>query len=299
MGYTPEQMEMALHQVHKDMKDLEHDLKDVEHDIEHEIDEHCDDYHHGKEHNMGDIAGLLALMKGNQGMDLPGLLALCKDKGHDTSFGGGGMGLLIILLFFLMMNGGWGGAANRAAAVGAVGAENCERIIGIHDRISAAQAATGAGFTHVETLLTTALAELTETMNTNSNRQYDATRNLGEQMSACCCAIENKLSTVLCQLGNIEREIVATNVNLSNKIDLAQERTNNKLCSLEGNMNLGFERLACKMDTMNLQNKNELLASEVAQLRANALAYNAADASVAKLERFITHHYTPTASLGA
>jgi hypothetical protein len=39
MGYTPEQMEMALHQVHKDLKDMEHELKDVEHDIEHEIDE--------------------------------------------------------------------------------------------------------------------------------------------------------------------------------------------------------------------------------------------------------------------
>lgn len=32
------------------------------------------------ENNMNDIAGLLALMQGNKGMDLPGLLALCKEK---------------------------------------------------------------------------------------------------------------------------------------------------------------------------------------------------------------------------
>ena len=31
-----------------------------------------------KENGMGDIAGLLALMQGNKGMDLPGLLALCR-----------------------------------------------------------------------------------------------------------------------------------------------------------------------------------------------------------------------------
>lgn len=35
-----------------------------------------------RENNMNDIAGLLALMQGNKGMDLPGLLALCKEKGY-------------------------------------------------------------------------------------------------------------------------------------------------------------------------------------------------------------------------
>ena len=35
------------------------------------------------ENSMNDIAGLLALMQGNKGMDLPGLLALCKEKGYD------------------------------------------------------------------------------------------------------------------------------------------------------------------------------------------------------------------------
>ena len=43
-------------------------------------------YHHkASQENTsmnGDIAGLLALMQGNKGMDLPGLLALCKDKGY-------------------------------------------------------------------------------------------------------------------------------------------------------------------------------------------------------------------------
>lgn len=60
---------------------------------------------------MNDIAGLMALMQNNKGMDLPGILALCQQKGYGREGGGwgDGMGLLVILLFFLMFNnGGWG-----------------------------------------------------------------------------------------------------------------------------------------------------------------------------------------------
>lgn len=42
------------------------------HCIKHSVKE----IHEEKENNMNDIAGLLALMQGNKGMDLPGLLAL-------------------------------------------------------------------------------------------------------------------------------------------------------------------------------------------------------------------------------
>lgn len=64
-----------------------------------------------KESGMNDIAGLMALMQNNKGMDLPGILALCQQKGYGREGGGwgDGMGLLVILLFFLMFNnGGWG-----------------------------------------------------------------------------------------------------------------------------------------------------------------------------------------------
>lgn len=72
-----------------------------------------------KESGMNDIAGLMALMQNNKGMDLPGILALCQQKGYGREGGGwgDGMGLLVILLFFLMFNnGGWGNNGNKAIA---------------------------------------------------------------------------------------------------------------------------------------------------------------------------------------
>lgn len=94
-----------------------------------------------KESGTNDIAGLMALMQNNKGMDLPGILALCQQKGYGREGGGwgDGMGLLVILLFFLMFNnGGWGNNGNKACAEGLVGADNCQRIIGLLDHISAA-----------------------------------------------------------------------------------------------------------------------------------------------------------------
>lgn len=38
-----------------------------------------------KESGMNDIAGLMALMQNNKGMDLPGILALCQQKGYGRS----------------------------------------------------------------------------------------------------------------------------------------------------------------------------------------------------------------------
>ena len=87
MAYTPEEL-------HAHMERLE---EKVEHLNESE-----------KETDMNDIAGLLALMQSNKGMDLPGLMALCKEKGYHNSFGGEGSFLFIFLLFFLFAGGGWG-----------------------------------------------------------------------------------------------------------------------------------------------------------------------------------------------
>lgn len=61
-----------------------------------------------KKSGMNDIAGLMALMQNNKGMDLPG---------REGGGWGDGMGLLVILLFFLMFNnGGWGNNGNKAIA---------------------------------------------------------------------------------------------------------------------------------------------------------------------------------------
>ena len=65
-----------------------------------------------KESGINDIAGLMALMQNNKGMDLPG-------------------------------------------------ADNCQRIIGLHDRISAAQAASTQGFFQLDTKLCSSIADST------------------------------------------------------------------------------------------------------------------------------------------
>lgn len=43
-----------------------------------------------KESGINDIAGLMALMQNNKGMDLPGILALCQQKGYGREGGGWG-----------------------------------------------------------------------------------------------------------------------------------------------------------------------------------------------------------------
>ena len=48
-------------------------------------------------------------MQGNKGMDLPGLLALCKEKGYDRGWGGEGMFLFVFLILFLFAGNGWNG----------------------------------------------------------------------------------------------------------------------------------------------------------------------------------------------
>lgn len=248
-----------------------------------------------KETDMGDIAGLMALMQNNRGMDLPGMLALCKDKGMDRGFGGEGIGLLVILLFFLMFNnGGWGNNRNASAAVEAVGADNCQRIIGIHDRISAAQAASTQGFFALDTKLCSSIAEVISSVRNQGDRTYDATRNVGDQVRDCCCALNNKLDTILCKVDG-----------LYGHTSLLQERTHNEMqsmeCRLQGSitenrrlMELGFERMSCKMDNMAKDSEIARLARENCELKATAQGNAIANAAVQQLQGFTLAHYLPT-----
>lgn len=82
------------------------------------------------ENNMNDIAGLLALMQGNKGMDLPGLLALCKEKGYDRGWGGEGMFLFVFLILFLFAGNGWNGLnRNQQQDFAAMAGNNCQSIL--------------------------------------------------------------------------------------------------------------------------------------------------------------------------
>lgn len=155
--------------------------------------------------NMNDIAGLLALMQNNRNMDLPGLLALCQEKGYDGMWGNNFM--FIFLLFFLMGNGGWGNWGNRAAAENLIGADALSTVTSLYDRISAAQAASNQGFSNIQTWLCEAIANVINAVRDQGDRNYDATRNVGDAVKDCCCKMQAELATINCKIDGVSRDI--------------------------------------------------------------------------------------------
>lgn len=260
---------------------------------------------------MNDIAGLLALIQNNKNMDLPGLLALCRNQGYDRGWGNDGSFLVFFLLLFLFAgNGNWGGWGNQQAAAQLVGAEQLATVTSLYDRISAAQAASVQGFSNLQTWLCEAISNVTKSVRDQGDRTYDATRNVEDQVKDCCCKLESALSTILCKVDGISRDIQESTNVLSGKIELSQERNLNAMqameCRLTQNINevksdvtLGFERqntfisnLFKDQEIQRLQRENESLKDVI---RGDKIA----DAAVARLQAFSLANYTPTRNAGA
>ena len=260
--------------------------------------------HNNRSTNMNDIAGLLALMQNNKGMDLPGLLALCRDNGYGEGMWGNNF-MFIFLLFFLMGNGGWGGWGNRAAAAEVVGAENLNVITSLYDRISAAQAASDQGFSNLQTWLCQSISNVVNSVRDQGDRVYDATRNVGDAVRDCCCKLEAALATLNCKVDGLSRDIRESTSILSGKIDLAQERNLNAMqameCRLSGQnkdlssqIALGFERQACLIrDLAKDQEMNEL-RKENANLKLAQSQQWQTNTILSQLKEFATTHYPPT-----
>lgn len=262
-----------------------------------------------KESGINDIAGLMALMQNNKGMDLPGILALCQQKGYGDGKGGwsgDGMGLLVILLFFLMFNnGGWGNNGNKACAEGLVGADNCQRIIGLHDRISAAQAASTQGFFQLDTKLCSSIAEVIASVRNQGDRTYDATRNVGDAVRDCCCKVEAQLATVLCEIRGVQRDIRESSGLINAKIELEALKAENARAAMECRlvqaqkdccceMNQRFDRLDCKLDNMQRDSEIARLTRENEALKNKAITDSTAASVVQSLQGFAISHYKPT-----
>lgn len=226
--------------------------------------------------NMNDIAGLLALMQNNRNMDVPGLLALCKEKGYDTGWGNNFM--FVFFLLFLVGNGGWGNWGNRTAAEGLIGAEALNTITSLYDRISAAQAASDQGFSNLQTWLCQAISNVASSVRDQGDRVYDATRNVGDAVKDCCCKMQSELATINCRIDGVSRDIHESTAILAGKIELSQERTANQMqsmeCRLSGQIKdlsaqtaLGFERQATLI--LNLDKEREIndLRKENAELK--------------------------------
>lgn len=240
MAYTPEEL-------HAHMERLEEKV------------EHLNES--AKETDMNDIAGLLALMQNNKGMDLPGLLALCKDKGYHNSFGGEGSFLFIFLLFFLFAGGGWGnlGARNQEAFAAMAG-NQCQDIIGIHDRISAAQAASTQGFQNVQTWLCESIANVVNNVRDQGDRAVGAVANVSTQMASCCCELKSRIDAVLCKVDGLYAHTSLLNERNLNAMQSMECRLSSQIKDVRNDVAIGFERQS------NLIN-NKFAEEEMTRLR--------------------------------
>lgn len=259
-----------------------------------------------KDSGMNDIAGLLALMQGNRGMDLPGLMALCKEKGYDRAFGGEGMFMFVFLILFLFAGGGWNRLnGTQQADFAAMAGNNCQEIIGIHDRISAAQAASTQGFQSIQTWLCESIANVTSSIRNQGDRAVDATRNVGDTVRDCCCKLEAALASLNCKVDGVDRSIREATSVLGGKIDLSQERTANAMQAMEcrlsrqisdtqTQMALGFERQACLIRDTAKDQELARLTRENEALRDTVRGDRIAEKAISRLETFAINHYTPT-----
>lgn len=277
------------------------DLCSIKHSVN-EIHENTEE----KENTMNDIAGLLALMQGNKGMDLPGLLALCRDKGYDRAWGGEGMFMFVFLLLFLFSGGGWNnlGARNQAAFAEMAG-NNCQSIIGLHDRITAAQTASTNGFFSLDTKLCSSIAEVMAAVRNQGDRTYDATRNVGDTVRDCCCKMEAALATLNCKVDGVSRDIRESSGLINAKIELESLKAENARAAMECRilqnqkdccceMNQRFDRLENTINTNRLADENARLVRENSELKSQQLATTTANAAVQALQNFQLNHYTPT-----
>lgn len=258
------------------------------------------------ENNMNDIAGLLALMQGNKGMDLPGLLALCKEKGYDRGWGGEGMFLFVFLILFLFAGNGWNGLnRNQQQDFAAMAGNNCQSIIGLHDRISAAQAVSTNGFTQLQTWLCESIAYVTNSIRNQGDRAVDATRNVGDTVRDCCCKLEASLASLNCKVDGVSRDIRESSGLINAKIELEALKQENARAAMECRilqsqkdccceMNQRFDRLECTINTNRLADENARLTRENEALKDTIRGDRIADAAVQRLENFAIQHYKVT-----
>lgn len=254
--------------------------------------------------SMNDIAGLLALLQGNRGMDIPGLLALCKDRGYQNSFGESFM--FIFLLLILFANGGWNGlnGTNRAAFQELAGT-NCNTLTGLYDRIYAGQAETAQGFLNLDSKLCTSIASVINSVRDQGDRTYEASRNVGDTVRDCCCKMEAMLASITCKIDGVSRDIRENTNLLSAKVELEALKAENARAAMECRLTQTvkdcccetekqFAELKCMINNNRLADENARLARENENLRDSARGRAIAESTAEDLRNFMMAHWTPT-----
>lgn len=216
------------------------------------------------------------------------------------------MFMFVFLLLFLFAGGGWNnlGARNQAAFAEMAG-NNCQSIIGLHDRITAAQTASTNGFFSLDTKLCSSIAEVMAAVRNQGDRTYDATRNVGDTVRDCCCKMEAALATLNCKVDGVSRDIRESSGLINAKIELEALKAENARAAMECRliqnqkdccceMNQRFDRLENTINTNRLADENARLVRENSELKSQQLATTTANAAVQALQNFQLNHYTPT-----
>jgi len=259
-----------------------------------------------KDKDMGDIAGLLALMQGNKGMDLPGLMALAREKGYDKNWGGEGMFIFVFLLLFLFAGGGWN-SLNRGqqADFAALAGTNTEEIVGLHDRIADARAASSLGFQQLQTWLCESISNVISATRNQGDRIADVTRNVGDTVRDAAARLDLAVAGIVNRVDNVARDVKEGNGLISAKIELEALKAENARNALESRvlqgqkdgfliLNQRFDQLENKMANQALAEENARLARENVTLSDVIREDKIADKTVARLEGFALRNYTPT-----
>lgn len=287
MSYTVEDLGRSVNR----LTDKVEDLTDAAEDGMKENKEDC---------SMNNVvASMLALMQNNRNMDIPGLLALCKDKGYDQGWGNNGMFMFVFLMLFLFSGGGWGNLGPNAQR----DFQNCagqsfNTIMEMYSQLKDQVFNTQTTLTNQGQQLQTWLCQVTDSINAATRDQGDravaATQSVKDQLFQCCCDVKGLISGVsnLVQRG-IDRQ------------DLLQERTINAMqsmeCRLKGEitenrrvMELGFERAQC--DRHNLAKDQEIarLCRENDSLKNTLRDTTIANNATENMKSWFLNNYTPT-----
>lgn len=287
-----------------DIEGVGRSVEHLAHKVSSLTDAVTDNVKEDKESSMNDIAGLLALMQGNKGMDLPGLLALCKEKGYDTTFGNSFM--FVFLLFFLLVGGGWNSLGrNNQEAFAAMAGNNCQDIIGLHDRIADARSVSQLGFQQLQTWLCESIANVTSTIRNQNEGTLVAVNNVGSVVRDCCCKLEAELAALTCKVDGLGRDIRETGNLINAKIELEALKQTTAMQAMETRlsqqqkdccceMNQRFDRLECTIQTNRMADENARLSRENEALRSTLQGQKFVSDTVNQLETFVLNHFNPT-----
>lgn len=255
---------------------------------------------------MDNIAGLLALMQNNKGMDLPGLLALCKEKGYNNGWGGEGMFMFVFLILFLFAGGGWGNLGRNGQDQFAQMAGGQTRdLIALYDKLGQMQSNNSndfsralqdnaAGFMQLDTKICSAIAETIAAVRNQGHENYNAIRNVGDAVRDCCCEMNRQITALGCKVDGLYGHTSVLQERTVNAIERGNCEIETKIAKLEAKMDLNFERTQCLITNTAAQQEKERLQRQVEELKAAQQGAAIAKETLAAMQAWTSQNYAFT-----